>query len=193
MLYTCTNIPFLAPYWIPQIALPPLTCSLLFLCSAAFITFSSVQSLSRVQLFATPWIAARQASLSITNSWSSLKLMSESVMPSSLLILCHPLLLLPPVPPRIRVFFNESTLHMRWPKYWSFSFSIRPSNEHLGLISFRMDWLDLLVVQGSPCNIPNKLCIHYVYCSWPISPCKNISSRRADIFFSFVYWHVPST
>ena len=193
MLYTCTNIPFLAPYWTPQITLPPLTCSLLFLCSAAFITFSSVQSLSRVQLFATLWIAARQASLSITNSWSSLKLMSESVMPSSLLILCHLLLLLPPVPPRIRVFFNESTLHMRWPKYWSFSFSIRPSNEHLGLISFRMDWLDLLVVQGSPCNIPNKLCIHYVYCSWPISPCKNISSRRADIFFSFVYWHVPST
>ena len=112
--------------------------------------FSSVQSLSRVRLFATPWIAARQASLSITNSRSSLKLMSvESVMPSSHLILCHPLLLLPPIPPNIRVFSNEATLHMRWPKYWSFSLSISPSNEHPGLISFRMDWLDLLAVQGT--------------------------------------------
>ena len=108
------------------------------------VKFSSVQSLSRVQLFATPWIAARQASLSITNSRSSLRLMSiESVMPSSHLILCHPLLLLPPIPPRIRVFSNESTLRMRWPKYWSFSFSFSPSKEHPGLISFRMDWLDL--------------------------------------------------
>ena len=101
--------------------------------SKAFLTFqfSSVQSLSRVRLFATPWIAACQASLSITNSWSSLKLMSiESVMPSSHLILCRPLLLLPPVPPSIRVFSNESTLRMRWPKYWSFSFSISPSKEH---------------------------------------------------------------
>ena len=97
----------------------------------------------------TPWIAARQASLSITNSWSSLKLMSiKSVMPSSHLILCRPLLLLPPIHPSIRVFSNESTLHMRWPKYCSFSFSIIPSKEHPGLISFRMDWLDLLVVQG---------------------------------------------
>ena len=111
---------------------------------------SSVQSLSRVWLFATPWIAARQASLSITNSWSSLKLTSiESVMPSSHLILCHPLFLLPPIPPSIRVFSNESTLCMRWPKYWSFSFSIIPSKEHPGLISFRMDWLDLLAVQGT--------------------------------------------
>ena len=109
--------------------------------------FSSVQSLSRVRLFATPRIEAHQASLSITNSWSLLKLMSiESVMPSSHLILCCPLLLLPPIPPSIRVFSNESALHMRWPKYWSFSFSISPSNEHPGLISFRMDWLDLLVV-----------------------------------------------
>ena len=107
---------------------------------------SSVQSLSRVWLFATAWITAHQASLSITNSWSSCKLMSiESVMPSSHLILCRPLLLLPPIPPSISVFSNESTLHMRWPKYWSFSFSISPSNEHPGLISFRMDWLDLLV------------------------------------------------
>ena len=112
--------------------------------------FSSVQSLSGVWLFATPWITARQASLSITNSWSLLKLMPiESVMPSSHLILCHPLLLLPPIPPSIRVFSNESTLHMRWPKDWSFSFSISPSNEHPGLISFRMDWLDLLAVQGT--------------------------------------------
>ena len=112
--------------------------------------FSSVQSLSRVWLFATPWIAARQASLSITNSWSSLKLMSiESVMPSSHLILCRPLLLLPPIPPSIRVFSNESTLRMRWPKYWSFSFSKIPSKEIPGLISFRMDCLDLLAVQGT--------------------------------------------
>ena len=112
--------------------------------------FSSVQSLSRVRLFATPWIAARQASLSITNSRSSLKLMSiELLMPSSHLILYHPLLHQPPIPPSIRVFFNESALRMRWPKYWSFSFSISPSNEHPGLVSFRMDWLDLLAVQGT--------------------------------------------
>ena len=110
----------------------------------------SVQSLSRVWLFATPWIPARQAFLSITNSWSLLKLTSiELVMPSSHLILCRPLLLLPPVPPSIRVFSNESALRMRWPKYWSFSFSISSSNEHPGLISFRMDWLDLLGVQGT--------------------------------------------
>ena len=112
--------------------------------------FSSVQSLSHVRLFEIPWITVRQASLSITNSWSSLKLMSiESAMPSSHLILCRPLLLLPPIPPSIKVFSNESTLCMRWPKYWSFSFSISPSNEHPGLISFRMDWLDLLAVQGT--------------------------------------------
>ena len=114
------------------------------------ISFSSVQSLSRVWLFAAPWIAARQASLSITISRSSLKLMSiESVMPSSYLILCRPFLLLPPLPPSIRVFSNESTLLMRWPKYWSFSLNIIPSKEHPGLISFRMDWLDLLAVQGT--------------------------------------------
>ena len=111
------------------------------------VQFSSVQSLSCVQLLVTPWIVACQASLSITNSRSLLKLTSiESVMPSSHLILCRPLLLLPPVPPSIRVFVNESTLRMRWPRYWSFSFSISPSNEHAGLISFRMDWLDLLAV-----------------------------------------------
>ena len=105
----------------------------------------SVQSLSRVRLFVTPWIAACQASLSITNSRSSLRLTSiESVMPSSHLILCHPLLLLPSIPPRIRVFSNESTHRMRWPNYWSFSFSISPSNEHPGLISFRMTgWISL--------------------------------------------------
>ena len=114
------------------------------------IQFSSVQSLSRVRLFVTPWITARQASLSITNSRSSLRITSfKSVMPFSHLILCCPLLLLPPVPPSIRVFSNESTLHMRWPKYWSFSFSIIPSKEIRGLISFRMDWLDLLAVQGT--------------------------------------------
>ena len=106
--------------------------------------------LSPVPLFATPWTTARQASLSITNSQSSPKLMSiQSVMPSSHLILCHPLLLLPPIPPSVRVFSNESTLRMRWPKYWSFSFNISPSKEHPGLIPFRMDWLDLLAVQGT--------------------------------------------
>ena len=118
--------------------------------SLVWIYFSSVQLLSHVRLFATPWITARQTSLSVTNSQSLLKLMSiESVMPSSHLILCCPLLLLPPVPPSIRVFSNESTLCMRWTKYWSFSFSISPSNEHPGLISFRLDWLGLLAVQGT--------------------------------------------
>ena len=111
----------------------------------------SLQSLSRVWLFATPWTAAHQASLSITNYQSLLKLMSiELVMPSNHLILCHPLLLLPSVFPNIRVFSNESALCIRWPKYWTFSFSISPSNKYSGLISFRMDWLDLLVVQGTP-------------------------------------------
>ena len=110
--------------------------------------FSSVAQ--RVRLFVTPRTAARQASLSITNSWSSLRLMSiESVIPSGHLILCRPLLLLPPIPPSIRVFSNESTLHTRWPKYWSFSLSISPSKEIPGLISFRMDSLDLLAVQAT--------------------------------------------
>ena len=114
------------------------------------VQFSSFQLLSRVRLFATPWIAARQASLSITNSRSSPKFMCiESVMPYSYLILCRPLLLLPPIPPSIGVFSNESTLCMRWPKYWSFSLSISSFNEHPGLVSFRMDWLDLLAVQGT--------------------------------------------
>jgi len=112
------------------------------------VQFSSVQFFSRIRLFATPRIAARQGSLSITNSRTSLKPTAiESVMPSSHLILCRPLLLLPPIPPSIRVFSNESTHRMRWPKYWSFSFSIIPSKEHPGLISFRMDWLDLLAIQ----------------------------------------------
>ena len=122
------------------------------MCIYVYIYFciSSVQSLSSDHVFVTPWTAACQASLSITNSWSLLKIMwIESVMPSNHHILCHPLLLLPPIPPSIRVFSNELTLHMRWPKYWTFSFSISPSNEHPGLISYRMDWLDLLVVQGT--------------------------------------------
>ena len=120
--------------------------------------FSSVQSFSHVWLFVTTWIAALQASPSITNSQSSPKLMSiESVLPSSHLILCHPLLLLPPIPPSIRGFSNESTLLKRWPKYWSFSFSIIPSKEIPGLISFKMDWLDLFAVQGTL----KSLCQHH--------------------------------
>jgi len=112
--------------------------------------FSSVQSLSRVRLFVTAWTAARQVSLSITNPQSPTKPMSiESVMPSNNLILCHPLLLLPSIFPSVRVFSSESALRIRWPNYWSFSFNIHPSNEHPGLISFRMDWLDLLAVQGT--------------------------------------------
>ena len=127
------------------VELPPL-CSRFSLVICLTHQISSVQLLSHVQLFATPWIAAHQTSLSITNSRRLLKLMSiESVMPSSHLILCRPLLLLPPVPPSIRVFSNESALCIRWPKYWSFSFSISPSNEDPGLISFRLDWLHLLV------------------------------------------------
>ena len=126
-----------------------ITICIILICDQWFLMFSSVQSLSHVRLLETPWIAARQASLSITNSRSSLRLTSiESAMPSSHLILCRTLLL-PPIPPSIRVFSNESTLHMRWPEYWSFSFSIIPSKEIPGLISFRMDWLDLLAVQGS--------------------------------------------
>ena len=115
-----------------------------------YTKFSLVQSLSRVWLFATPWIAAHQASRSIANSWSLLKLTSlESVMPSNHPILCRPLLLPPSISPSIRVYSSESVLHIRWPNYWSFSFNICPSNEYLGLISFRMDWLDLCAVQGT--------------------------------------------
>ena len=118
--------------------------------SAGSVQFSSVHSLSRIQLFAAPWTAAHQASLSITNSQSPTKPMSiELVMPSNLLILCHPLLLLSSIFPSIRVFPYESALHIRWPMYWSLNLNISPSNEHTGLISFRMDWLDLLAVQGT--------------------------------------------
>ena len=126
--------------------------SLLFLLLVRHMNlhFSSVLLLSRVRLFATPWTAAHQASLSITNSQSLSKLMSiELVMPSNYLILCRPLLLPPSIFPSIRLFSNESTLPIRWPKYWSFSFNISPSNEHSGLISFRTDWVDLLAVQGT--------------------------------------------
>ena len=139
------------------------------------IQFSSVQLLRCVQLFVTPWITAHQASLSITNSRSSLKLMSiESVMPSSHLILCCPLLLLPPIPPSIWVFSNESTLCMRWPQYWSFSFGISPSNEHIGLISFRMDWLDL-AVQGTL----KSLLQHHIY-----AECQSINSSALSFLYS---------
>ena len=120
---------------------PPRSCT---------IWYNSVQSLSCIRLFVIPWTAAHQASLSITNSHSLFKLMpKESVMPSNCLILCCPLLLLPPIPPSIRVFSNKLALHIRWPRYWSFSFSISPSNEYSGLISFRMDWMDLLAGQGT--------------------------------------------
>ena len=134
------SIPVSLLWWCPRL------CNL----QTYHLQFSSVQSLSHVWLFATPWTTARQASLSITNSQSLPKLMSiVSVMPSNHIILCHPLLLLPSIFPNIRVFSNESALCIRWPKYWSFSFNISPSNEHPELISFRMDWLDLLAVQGT--------------------------------------------
>ena len=125
-------------------------CEILSSLTVGSVQFSSVQSLSRVRLFATPWIAARQASLSITNFWCSLRLTSiESVMPSNHLILCHRLLLLTSIFSSIRVYSNESALCIRWPKYWSFSFNISPYNEYSVLISFRMDWLDVLAVQGT--------------------------------------------
>ena len=130
--------------------------------------FSSVQSLSHVRLFVTPWTAARQSSLSITNSRSLSKLMStESVMPSNHLILRCPLLILPSIFPSIRVFSDESALRIRWPKYWSFSFSISPSNEHPGLISFRIDWLDLLAVQGT-LNLTQMTIISTTVCRNPL-------------------------
>ena len=127
------------------------------MCLILLIQFSSIQLLSCVWLFATQWTAARQASLSITNSWSPPKPMSiKSVMPSNHLILCHPLLLPPSIFPSIRVFSKESVLHIRWPKDWSFSFNNSPSNEHPGLISFRMDWLDLIEVQGTLKSLPQQ-------------------------------------
>ena len=158
------------------------------------VQFSSVQLLSCVRIFATPWIAARQASLFITISRSSLRLTSiESVMPPSHLILCRPLLLLPPIPPSITVFSNESTLRMRWPKYWSFSFSIVPSKEIPGFISFRMDWLDLLAVQGtlksllqhhsSKASIPQRSGFFTVQLSHPyMTTGKTIASTRRTFF-----------
>ena len=138
------------------------------ICYFLSIMLSSVQSLSLVWLFAAPRTAACQASLSITNSQSPPKLMSvESVMPSNHLILCRPLFLLPSIFPSIRVFSNESVLHIRWPKYWSFSFNISPSNEHLGLISFRMDWLDLLAVQVTLKRVFSKTTLqkHQFFCA----------------------------
>ena len=146
---SCTILHFHQRYM--RVPFPPYACWHLVWSGFSFnFQFSSVQLLSRVWLFATPWPVARQAFLSITNSWSLSKLMSiEAVMPSHHLILCRPLFLLPSIFPSIRVFLNESTLHIRWPKYCSFSFNISPSNEHPGLISFRMDWLDLLAVQGT--------------------------------------------
>ena len=123
-------------------------CKAVLSCTLHMVQISSVQLLSSNLLFVTPWTAAHKTSLPITNSWSLLKLLSiELVMPSSHLILCRPLLLLPPIPPSIRVFSNELTLRMRWPNYWSFSFSVSPSKEHPGLVSLRMDWLDLLAAQ----------------------------------------------
>ena len=139
------------------------------------MAISSVQSLSHVQLFATLWTKTHQASLSITNSQSLLKLMSiESVMPSNHLILCHSLLLSPSIFSSIRVFSNESVLRIRWPKYWSFSFSISPSNEHSRLISFRMDWLDLLAVQGTL----KSLLQHH--------------SSKASVFFVLRFLYTPT-
>ena len=168
-LYQGEEVPFLSSYHLSEFFFA--SCSEVYSCSCPGCTgrigstsFSLnqkctlflwwyfvvvVQSLSRVHLFVTPWITAHQASLSIANSWSLLKLMSiDSVMPSNHLILCHPLLLLPSIFPSIRVFSNEPVLCIRWPKYWSFSFSISPSNEYSGLISFRIHWFDLLAVQG---------------------------------------------
>ena len=130
------------------------------------VQFNSFQWLSRVWLYATPWTTARQTSLSITNSWILPKLMSiEFVMPSDHLILCHPLLLLPSIFPNIRVFSNESALHITWPKYWSFSFNISPSNEHPGLISFRMDWLDLLQFKGLSRVFSNATVQKHQFCA----------------------------
>ena len=132
------------------------------------IFISSVQLLS-VRLFVTPWIAVHQASLFIDNSWSLLKLMSIELMSSNHLILCHPLLLLLSVFPSFRVFSNESVLHIRWPKYWTFSFSINPSNEYSGLISFRMDWLDLLAVQGTLKSLLQHHSSKYQFFGSPLS------------------------
>ena len=149
--------------------------------------FSSVQSLSRVRFFATPQTAARQASLSITNTWRLPKLMSiESVMPSNHLILCHPLLLLPSIFPSIRVFSNESVLHIRWPQYWSFSFNISPSKEHPGLISFRRDWLDLLAVINN-----NLYCINILNICPELYNFNWITIETICMFLFCMYTHFP--
>ena len=160
-----------------KIDIPPITHGMVYFRFVYFmvckVQFNSVQSLSHVQLFVTPWIAAHQASLSITNSQSLPKLMSiESVMPSSHLILCRPFLL-PPIPPSIRVFSNESILHMRWPQYWNFSFSISLSSEHPELVSFRMDWLDLLVT--SP---PQK----FTYSYWTLVDVMHAKAFRSKVY-----------
>ena len=148
------------------------------------LIFSSVQSLSHIPLFVTPWTAAHQASLSITNSQSLLKLMFiESVMPSNHHILCCPLLLLPPIFPSIRVFSCESALHIRWPKYWSFSFSISPSYEYSGLSSFRMDWLDLLTVQGSL----KSLLQHHSSKAAVIEYIGSVTFPTLKVFIAFLY------
>ena len=177
------NKDLVGKYFLRQCQYP---VSYTFSSNISLLIFSSVQSLSRVWLFAIPWIAARQASLSITISRSSLKLTSiELVMPSSHLILCRPLLLLPPIPPSIRVFSNESTVHIRGPKYWSFSFSIIPSKEYPGLISFRMDWLDLLEVQGTL----KRLLQHHsskasiLWCS---------AFFTVQLSYPYIYWHLNS-
>jgi len=154
-----TVFKFILHVWLLQNIgyIPCMVECILYLILYVIVQFSSIQSLSCFRLFATPWIAAHKASLSITNSRSSLKLMFiKSLMPSSHLILCHLLHLLPPIPPNIRVFSNESTLHMRWPKYWNFSFSIIPSKEHPGPISFRMDWL-LALFNPTPLSCPPPL------------------------------------
>ena len=146
--------------------------------------FSSVQLLSCVQLFATPWTAAHQASLSITNSRSLFKLMSiESVMPSHHLILCHPLLLPPSIFPSIRIFSSESVLHIRWPNCWSFSFRISPSNEYSGLISFRIDWLDLFAVPGTCKNVQHNDLIFVYFAAWA-PQFKSINSAVLSFLYS---------
>ena len=185
----------------------PALLPFLWLLSMPRLILSSVQLLSHVRLFVTPWMAACQASLSITNSRSSLKLTSiKLVMPSSHLILCRSLFLLPPVPPSIRVFSNQSTLRMRWPKYWSFSFSIIPSKEHPGLISFRMDLLDLLAVHGtlksllSQCWLNSNLllqhtslCMAYPFKTSQVSFLKHLSHTILSGYVKYIAGPLPAS
>ena len=170
-IYLFIDLLILIYWWLNIWVLPFLPRKMILSCIWFYIwSVSSVQWLSHVWLFATPWTAAHQASLSITNSRSLPKLMSiESVMPSNHLILCHSLLLLPSIFPSTRVFSNESVLHIRWLKYWSFSFNISPSNEYLWLISFRMDWLDLHVVQGTLKSLLNTTVQNYQFFSTQLS------------------------